>query len=177
MPVGAIVARNRMDGVTVLASDVKGSHSVEWAALGDPSGDDIQFIPNEVLESVAFRRAVSRGIVEIMEDESDPDVVGALAAQVAAFKRRQEGAKEDVQVTIDRPTSRDSLSVFCVGPDSRGIGKCGQAVAVPEKQLKDVPPLCTQHKHLAAQFVPEVVNGAEDKVEWVHVTLGARERL
>ncbi len=176
MPVGTIVARNLMDGVTVLASDVKGSHSVEWAALGDPSGDDIQFIPNEVLESVAFRRAVSRGIVEVMEDESDPDVVSALTRQVAAFKRRQEGAKEDVAVTIEKPTNRDSVSVFCVGPDSRGIGKCGQAVAVPEKQLKDVPPLCTQHKHLAAQFVPEVVNGAEDKVEWVHVTLGARER-
>lgn len=176
MPVGTIVARNRMDGVTVLASDVKGSHSVEWAALGDPNGDDIQFIPGEVQESVAFRRAVSRGIVEILPDESDPDVVSALERQVAAFKRRQEGAKEDVEVTIEKPTNRDSVSVFCVGPDSRGTGKCGVAVAVPEKKLKDEPPLCAQHKHLSSQFVPEVVSGAEDKVEWVHVTLGARER-
>lgn len=176
MPVGAIVARNRMDGVTVLASDVKGSHSVEWAALGDPNGDDIQFIPSEVLDSVAFRRALSRGIVEIMESESDPDVVNALSRQVAAFKRRQDGAKEDVAVTIEKPTNRDSVSAFCVGPDSRGTGKCGQAVAIPEKKLKDEPPLCTQHKHLTAQFVPEVVAGAEDEVKWVHVTLGARER-
>lgn len=177
MPVGSVVARNLMDGVTVLASDVKGSHSVEWAAKGDPNGDDIQFIPNEVLESVAFRRAVSREIVEIIEDESDPDVVDALHRQVAAFKRRQEGAKEDVELTIDKPTDRDSVSAFCVGPNTRGTGDCGVAVAMPEKKLKDEPPLCAQHRHLATQFVPEVkTTGDETKTVWVRVSLGARER-
>jgi hypothetical protein len=47
---------------------------------------------------------------------------------------------------------------------------------VLEKKLKDAPPLCPQHKGLANQYVPEVVKGQEDRVEWVHVTLGARER-
>lgn len=177
MPVGSVVARNLMDGVTVLASDVKGSHSVEWGAQGDPNGDDIQFIPNEVLESVAFRRAVSRGIVAIVEDESDPDVVQALSRQVDAFKRRQEGAKEDVALTIEKPTDRDSVSAFCVGPDSRGTGKCSVAVAMPEKKLKDEPPLCAQHRHLATQYVPEVkTDGGETTTEWVRVSLGAREQ-
>lgn len=175
MPVGTVVARNRMDGVTVLSSDAKGTHSVEWAAYRDPSGDDIQFIPEEVLMSVAFRRAVSHGVLEIIEDESDPEVVQALTLQVEAFKRRQEGAREDVEATIEKPTNRDSISVFCVGPDSRGTGKCGTPVAIAEKKLKDEPPLCSQHRHLSQQFVPEVVKGSEDRMEWVRVLLGARE--
>lgn len=178
MPVGTVVARNLVDGITVLASDVKGSHSVEWGAKGDPNGDDIQFIPNEVLESVAFRRAVARGVVAIVEDESDPDVTEALTRQVEAFRRRQDGAREDVEATIDRPTSRDTVSVFCVGPDSRGTGKCGTPVAMPESKLKDEPPLCSQHSSLSQQFVPEVnTEGTETKTNWVRVSLGARERV
>lgn len=180
MPVGSVVARNRMDGITVLASDVKGSHSVEWGALGDPSGDDVQFVPEEVTNSVAFRRALARGVVELVDDESDPEVAEALSRQVEAFKRRQDGAKEDVEVTIERPTSRDHVSTFCIGPDTRDMGKCGEPVVISEKKLKDAPPLCPKHKHLATQYVPEqrigdASKGQEDRVDWVRVTLGTRE--
>jgi hypothetical protein len=175
MPVGTVVARNLMDGITVLASDVKGTHSVEWGAKNDPSGDDIQFVPGEVVESVAFRRALARGVIEVMDDQSDPEVTEALSRQVEAFRRRQEGAQEQVEVTIDRPTSRDQVSAFCVGPDTRGTGKCGTPVAISEKKLKDTPPLCNLHKNLASQYVPEAVKGNEDRMEWVRVTLGTRE--
>jgi len=177
MPVGSIVARNKMDSITVLASDIKGTHSVEWAASGDPSGEDIQYIPEPVMESVAFKRALARGVVELLEDESDPDVVDALAKQVEAFKRRQAGAQEDVQATIERPTSRDHVSTWCVGPDNRGTGTCGEAVAISEKLLKDVPPLCPRHKGLANQYVPEVdTKGGEAQTKWIRVSLGSRER-
>lgn len=177
MPVGSIVARNLMDSVTVLASDVKGTHSVEWAALGDPKGDDIQYIPEAVLESVAFKRALARGVVELMPDESDPEVVEALSRQVDAFKRRQAGAQEDVKATIERPTSRDHVSTWCVGPDNRGTGTCGEAVAISEKLLKDTPPLCPKHKTLEHQYVPEVdTTGEQAKTKWVRVSIGKRER-
>lgn len=178
MPVGSIVARNLMDSVTVLASDVKGTHSVEWAANGDPSGDDIQYIPEAVLESVAFKRALARSVVELMPDESDPEVVEALSRQVDAFRRRQAGAQEDVRATIERPVAdRDTVSAFCVGPDSRGTGTCEEPVAIREKLLKDVPPLCPRHKGLANKYVPEVdTTGEKAKTKWVRVTLGNRER-
>jgi hypothetical protein len=177
MPVGSIVARNLMDGVTVLASDVKGTYSVEWAASGSPTGDDVQYIPEPVLESVAFKRALARGVVELIEDESDPEVVEALSRQVDAFKRRQAGAQEEVKATIDRPTNRDHVSTWCVGPDNRGTGTCGEAVAISEKLLKDVPPLCPKHKGLGNQYVPEVdTSGAEAQTKWIRVSLGSRER-
>jgi hypothetical protein len=179
MPV-TVVARNLQDSITVLASDIKGTHSVEWAAAGDPSGDDIQYIPEEVLESVAFKRALARGVVKLMEDASDPEVVEALDKQVAAFKRRQEGAREEAAKLIERPTSRDHVSTWCVGPDNRGTGVCGEAVAISEKSLKDTPPLCSRHIGLANLYVPEDETRIEgDKVvretKWIRVNLGARE--
>jgi hypothetical protein len=179
MPVGTVVARNLMDGVTILSSDIKGTHQVEWGALNDPDGNDVQYIPMEIAESVGFRKAISRGVIEIVEEDSDKTITDAITLQVQAFRRRQAGAREDIQSTLDRPANNDSIMLFCVGPDTRGNnGKCGQPVAVPEKKKNDVPPLCTQHRPLAAQYVPEsaTVNGEATTV-WTRVTLGVRESL
>lgn len=181
MPV-TVVARNLQDSITVLASDIKGTHSVEWAAAGDPSGDDIQYIPEEVHESVAFKRALARGVVELMPDASDPAVVEALDKQVAAFKRRQQGAREAAAKAIDRPLSHDHISVPCVGPDNRDHGACGEPVAMPEKSLNNTPPLCSKHQSLANMYVPEDEMRTEgDKViretRWIRVNLGARESV
>lgn len=178
MPV-TVVARNFMDGVTVLSSDIKGSVAVEFGAKNDPNGDDIQYIPEEILNTPAFKRALARGVLGVIEDQSDPDVTEALAKQVAAFQKRQRGAEDQVQETIDRPTNRDSISLFCVGPDSRGTGKCGEPVVVAaNKKADDEPPLCPRHKHLATQYVPQHVIPKDDptgekRVEWARVSLGA----
>lgn len=175
MPVGTVVAQNFQDGITVLSSDIKGTESIEFGAKGDPNGDDIQYVPEGVLASVAFRRALARGVIGLIEDDSDPDVLDALNKQVAAFQRRQRGAQEDIQATIDRPTSRDSVSVFCVGPDSRGTGTCGEPLVVPEAKVDAVVPLCSRHKALAAQYVPEHQVEGDKTVVWRRVTMGARQ--
>lgn len=178
MPV-TVVARNLMDGVTVLSSDIKGSTAVEFGAKDDPNGDDIQYIPEEVLNTPAFKRALARGVLGLIEDQSDPEVTEALAKQVAAFQRRQRGAEDQIQDTIDRPTNRDSISLFCVGPDNRGTGTCGEPVVVAANKRKDdAPPLCHRHKNLASQYVPQHIVSkdnpdGETKVEWVRLTLGA----
>jgi hypothetical protein len=50
-------------------------------------------------------------------------------------------------------------------------------MAISEKLLKDVPPLCPRHKGFAHQYVPEVdTTGEQAKTKWVRVTLGNRER-
>lgn len=178
MPVGTVVARNLMDGVTVLSSDIKGTHTVEWSALNDPDGGDVQFIPFEIAESVAFRRAISRKVIELLPDESDPAISAAIMLQVEAFQRRQNGARGDVEQTIERPIDNSSVMLFCVGPDSRGQGQCGQPVAVPSKKRNDVPPLCHTHRPLSGQFVPESGHSnGEPITNWTRVTLGTRESL
>lgn len=178
MPVGTVVAQNFMDGITVLSSDIKGSVTVEFGAKGDPDGNDVQYIPVEIVESPAFKRALARGVFGLIEDDSDPEAISALSKQVEAFQRRQRGAQDEIQATIERPTSRDSISIFCVGPDSRGTGNCGEPVAVPESKVDTEPPLCSRHKALAPQYVPEhkIVAGELGKqVIWSRVTLTARE--
>jgi hypothetical protein len=185
MPVGGtVVARNFMDGVTILSSDVKGSVAVEFGAANDPNGDDIQYMPEEIVNSPAFKRALARGVLGLIEDESDAEVINALGKQVEAFQRRQRGAENQIQATIDRPDNNDSVALFCVGPDSRGSGKCGESVIVRDTKKKDdAPPLCDRHKALAAQYVPEHIipkpgepGAGEKRVVWNRVTLTARER-
>jgi hypothetical protein len=170
-----------MDGITVLSADARGTVSVEFGANGDRNGDDIQFIPEEVLNSPAFKRNLARGVIRVIEDESDPEVVSALAKQVEAFQRRQRGAQEEIQATIDKAEDNDVVALFCVGPDNRGTGKCGEAVLVKSTAKDNAPPLCGQHKHLAPQYIPEhIVPGpgepGERRIEWTRVTLGVRER-
>lgn len=178
MPVGAVVARNLMDGVTVLSDDIKGSHTVEWGAAGDLDGNDIQYIPEAVLTCVAFQKALARGVVEIVQEESDPMVAEAITRQVESFRRRQDGARAQAESMIDRPEDRSGIMMFCVGPDSRGGGACGQPVAIPAAQKDNMPPLCSNHRKLAPQFIPEItaMDGKTTTV-WTRVTLGVRESL
>jgi hypothetical protein len=179
MPVGGtVVARNLMDGVTVLSADVKGSVSVEWGAANDPEGNDVQYVPGEVVSAPAFQRALARGVIALIEDESDTDVVDALSKQVAAFQKRQRGAQEQAESMIDRPTNRDSVAVFCIGPDSRGTGTCGEPTAVPETKKDEEPPLCSRHKGLASQYVPEHLitkDTLEKRVLWNRVIVDSRK--
>jgi hypothetical protein len=180
MPVtGTVVARNLQDGVTVLSSDIKGTHSVEWGAMGDPDGNDVQYIPEEVVNSVPFKKALARGVIELLVEDSDEKVAEALSLQVASFKRRQAGAREDIHSTLERPANNDSLMLFCVGPDSRGNNNaCGQPVPMLEKKKDDVPPLCHTHRPLAAQYVAESgVSDGKSVTIWTRVTMGARESL
>jgi len=177
---GTVVARNNHDGIVILSSDARGGPTVEWGAKNDINGDDFQFIPEAVLNTPAFQRAVVRGLIEIVDEQSDPEVVKALNRQVAAFRRRQEGAKSEAAELIDRPDDRASISLFCVGPDSRGIGECGESVImrVGGKDQRDAePPLCSQHKHLRLQFVPDHrLEGDGKRIVWTRVTIGSRER-
>jgi hypothetical protein len=176
MPVdGTVVAKNLMDGVTILSSDVKGTVAVEFGAMNDPNGDDIQYIPTEILNSPAFKRALARGVLGLIEDDSDPDVLEALGKQVAAFQKRQRGAEDQVTATIDRQVSNDQISMFCVGPDSRGTGTCGEGVPVKESLKDSAPPLCGRHRGLAPQYVPEHrTEGESTRVIWNRVTMTAR---
>lgn len=177
MPVGTVVARNLTDGVTVLSSDIKGTHTVEWGALGDPDGNDVQYIPEEIQKSVAFQKALARGVIAIIGDESDPEVTESLMRQVTAYQRRQAGATQEMIDVLEKPKNNDRIMIFCAGPDARGnAGKCGQGVAVIEAQKNDAPPLCSMHKHLAPQFVADTVSADGKTVtKWIRASLGARE--
>lgn len=174
MPVqSSVVVRNTQDGITVLGTNQNANDYVTWAAAGDPSGDDVQFVSAHLVESPGFRTALARGILVLEEDENDEEVVAALQRQVSAYKKRTERNAANEVSALDRESGRDVIAKSCVGPNSRGNGNCDAQVTVPEK-LKDAqPPLCSQHIHLKSEYIAEESNTPDGvQVKWYKVNIG-----
>lgn len=178
MPVNeTVVARNMLDNITVIGSETNARQFVQWAAKGDPSGDDVQFVPAELANTAGFRKALARKILVLDEDETDATVKEALDKQLAAFEKRQAGINKAAEEAIERTDSRDTVTKFCVGPNSRDNGVCEQPVAVLEKTQNASAPLCAQHEHLRADYVPqELVDNGSSSVQWVRVSIEARKK-
>lgn len=175
MPVTMV--RNTLPGPTVISSDPKGTHMVEWAGKDDPMGGDIQPVPEEIVDTVPFHRALQRGILVLEQPEDNPELVAAIEKQNAAWTARTEAAAAQATAAIDQEANNDIVSVPCIGPDSKG-GKCGNDVAVKDVNKDDKPPLCNIHADLASEYVAqelEVVDG-KTKKGWARVTMGAREK-
>jgi hypothetical protein len=168
-------ARNMHKGPLVLASDQKGTHSVEWAGNGDPNGEDVQFVPEEVAKCPAYARAIRRGLLRRVEID-DEGVVQALDRQQEAWQARTAEGDRKAMETIDRQQNNDMIAVRCVGPDSRGAGQCPTEVTVREKSKNDTPPLCAKHVALAPEYVPtQDTTGETPVTKWLRATLGPRE--
>lgn len=169
--------RNHQAGPTVLSSDPKGTEYVEWQGYGDPNGEDIQPVSENLQGLPQFMRCVRRGILSHIKDD-DPILGGALDAQQAHWDSRMNQTSEAAAAAIDHQANNDIVTVTCVGPNSRGGGgQCGADVNVRDNVKNEKVPLCNMHQDLAPQYVPEdtIMNGKPVKT-WTRVTMGARER-
>jgi hypothetical protein len=175
MPV-TTMARNTMAGPTVLSSDPKGTHFVEWQGANDPNGEDIQPVPEEVVNCVAFMKAVARGVLVIENPDDNPELAQAMERQNTAWKARQEGADRRAVESIDQQANNDIIALKCIGPDTRGQGLCGADVSVRDKAKDDKPTLCPLHADLAPQYIPEnIMESGKNVKKWTRATMGARQ--
>ena len=174
MPVTMV--RNTLPGPTVISSDPKGTHQVEWAGKGDPMGGDVQPVPQEIIDTVPFWNAIQKGILAVENLEDHPELQQTLDRQNASWKARQSMAAEQATAAIDQEANNDIVSVPCIGPDGKN-GKCGADVAVRDKTRDDKPPLCEKHAALAGEYVAEELGVVDGKTQkgWARVTMGARE--
>lgn len=175
----ASLVRNLMGGPTVLTPDPSSQEFIRWEGAGDPEGGDVQLVSETAAASVPFARAVARQILSVeSEASSTPEAVAAhLAHQHNAAQAARATAEAAVAEVVVREADKDLLGVPCVGPDTRGTGACGELVSVPHTDRNIRPPLCTRHKPLAAQFVPEdAVEGEKTTTRWTRVVLGDREK-
>ena len=159
---GTVLARNKMAGPTVISSDPRSTHFVQWEGKGDPSGGDVQLVPKEIVGTVPFVNAIRNGIIEVENPEDNPDLMEALDRKAETWAKRQAEAQTDIRATIDQQPNRDLVTLACVGPATRGDGKCGVEVTVRESSKYDAPALCHQHINLAPQFVSDD-EGRDDK--------------
>lgn len=181
----AILVRNTQLGPLVLQPSEGSSEYVVWQGAGDPDGQDVQLVSAETVATVSFQRTVARQLLTIEGDDAtqiDPAVKTFLDHQAAIAEASRARAEAAINDKIDHTEQRELHGKECVGPNSRGTGSCGTLVSVPGNEKDKVPPLCSQHKHLALQYVAEVVadnDKIDDKPErtrWVRTTMGPREK-
>jgi len=146
-----VAARNMMPGPTVLSLDLNGRLSVEWMGAKDPDGNDVKYVPEEIVKSVQFKRALRLGILQV---EEDPDTY--IDKQSEAWTRRYEQNQADALAAIDYLPQNDYLGLECVGPSREGSGgACGVMVPLKASLVKITPPLCDKHVQLAPQYMSE----------------------
>ncbi len=169
--------RNHQGGPTVLASDPKGTETVEWQGKGDPGGGDIQPVSEMMQALPQFNRILRRGLIELVPEDSDL-FQDADDKQQAHWDSRMNSSQEAGAAAIDHQANNDVIALPCVGPTSRpGETKCGADVTVKDAVKNERPPLCNLHIDLTSQYVPEetVQDGKSVKV-WLRTTLAPRER-
>lgn len=178
MPVVAtpILVKNTQAGPSVFTDPITGVQ-IEWKGTGDPDGEDIQQCPADLVNNVAFRKAIQRGVFEVVE--ATDEVMAALDRQTESWRARQEADAQASVDAIDQQANNDIVQVSCVGPGPRGTGECGNPVPVREKKKADAPPLCSQHASLSSQYIytetdeddPET---GKAKVRWQRMTSDTR---
>lgn len=170
-----VLVKNTQPGPTVF-TDTSTNTQVEWQGAGDPSGEDVQQVPDALVDNVAFLKAIQRGIFVI--EEASPATREALERQTSSWKRRTDEAKAASVEAIDMAVNDDLITLPCIGPANRGQGQCGEQVPVREKTKDEKPALCSRHAALAPQFVvtelEEMVDGVAKK-QWTRTLVVTRE--
>jgi hypothetical protein len=148
-----VVCRNRMGGPTVLASDNKSTHEVVFQGQNDPDGNDYQIVPEEIIRTPQFARAISQGILEVTEGTDDPIVKGALSRQTDAFWKRSNADREKAMEVLDEASDNDLIVVTCIGPGTRPGTACGADIPVRTREKYSAPWLCSMHQSLKDRCV------------------------
>ena len=173
-----VVVRNTKTGPSVFSIPEE-KVEIVWGGAGDPTGEDVQEVPDAVASKTAFRKAVQRGIfVVVTQEEAD----ASFDAQAEAARTKDADAATRAKTSIDMAANNDLLSFPCQGPDGRGNGLCGNPVPVRESERGSAPVLCPQHTGLAGEFIEVETDKMIDKGDrlesekiWVRPTLAERE--
>jgi len=182
----AVLTRNTQPGPLVLQpADGNYNDYVVWQGAGDPDGQDVQLVSAEAVQTVPFQRAVARQLLVVEGDDVpavDPAVQAYLDRQAAIAEAARARAEAELNDKIEHTENRELHGLGCVGPDARGTGTCNTMVSVSGKDKDKIPPLCSQHKHLALHYVAEVVadndkvDAKPERTRWIRTTMGPREK-
>lgn len=144
-----VMCQNMMSGPTVIAADAKRNYEIIFQGNGHPDGEDVQPIPEYLLRTPQFQKAIRQGILKVVEGDDHPVVVQALARQTDAFRRRMQTEEMAAREVLDAVADNDLVVVNCIGPGSRAGAVCGEQVPIKDKDQATRPPLCERHQHLA----------------------------
>jgi hypothetical protein len=98
-----VLVRNTEKGPTVFSDPAK-NIAIEWQGAGDPNGEDVQHVPDEVTDNVNFLKSLQRGIFVV--EEASPEMQARLDKQVAAYRDRRNSSAQAGENAIDRQAER-----------------------------------------------------------------------
>lgn len=148
----SVMCQNQMSGPTVIAGDAKRNYEVVFQGKGHPDGEDVQPIPEALLRTIQFQRAISRGVLKVIEGADHPVVQQALSRQSDAFAKRMQAQDLAAREVLDAPADNDITVVNCIGPGSRDGAVCGEQVPLRQGDTGR-PPLCDRHQGLKDRCV------------------------
>lgn len=150
-----VLCRNRtpLGGPTVISSDPKSTHEVIFGSPGAQDGSDVQPVPEELLRTPQFAKAISTGVLEVVSGEDNPLIVAALKAQNDSFQRRASADKDKALLVLDQSPDNDMIAVQCIGPGTRPDTRCENTIPLRVREKDAAPPLCNLHASLAMNCV------------------------
>lgn len=98
-----VLVRNKEGGPAVF-SDITNNIAIEWQGAGDKNGEDLQQVPDALLENVNFLKALNRGVFVV--EEASPETRALLDQQVASYRQRRASSEEAGENAIDRQSER-----------------------------------------------------------------------
>lgn len=144
-----VMCQNMMAGPTVIAADAKRNYEVIFQGQNDPNGEDIQPIPEYLLRTPAFKRAIRQGIFRVIEGEDNPIVQAAMSKQSDSFHKRIASDELKARESMDSKSANDMIVVTCIGPGTREGLVCDEQIPVRANEQGSRPPLCDRHQHLS----------------------------
>lgn len=94
-----VTVRNNQNTIVVFSHPTDKSLAVEWKAKGDPLGEDIQQVPDSMVESTPFLRAVGLGILSV--DTDSQALADAIARQSARYRGQQQAEQSELDGILD----------------------------------------------------------------------------
>jgi hypothetical protein len=157
-----VLVRNLQSGPTVF-TDKQTSTVLEWAGAGDPKGEDVRQVPDEVLRHPNFVQSVRKGVFEVerMEaEEADARLTLGYEASRAEQQAKEQAVLDQVDVVN---TDNDIIGVKCL--------ISGEEFAMRAGDLQHRPPLSDRFAHLAGEFQAQptgtVRSDGTPEVTWV----------
>lgn len=144
-----VMCQNMMAGPTIIAADAKRNYEVIFQGHDDPNGEDVQPIPEYLLRTPQFAKAIRQGIFRVIEGEDNPIVQAAMSKQNDSFRKRMASDELKARESMDAKAENDMIVVTCIGPGSREGLVCEEQIPIRANEQGSKPPLCDRHQHLS----------------------------
>lgn len=121
-----VLVQNLEPGPTVF-TDLPKNLIIEWQGAGDKFGDDVQQVPDDIVDNMNFAKAVRSGIFEIVQ--ASDEVQAKLQRQGLNYHQGQQALRDAATGLMDE-TSEQTLTEVAIEEGGKNVGK----VTVKQKQ-------------------------------------------